>query len=225
LAYSPNGGFVEQIAPSEDPGRYFRPSSVLFRDRILYVGNVGDHRVDRWNAAERQWLPPIVPPSDGSGFVAPTGLGMTPDGVLLIVDSIRSRLFRVSLEGNWLRPIGRPGRLAGEFVRPKQVCVTPSGLMFVTDAGRQSVLVFTAAGDFVTEIRERENEWRGFTLPVGLLALPGSGLDVLMAEGEPVPEPRPDEWIIVTDTLNASSLNLLGVFLPAPTEATTHAAE
>lgn len=224
LVYSSGGGFVEQLLPTatvDDPDRSFRPASLLLNGGILYIGNVGDHRVDRWSTVDRQWLPPIVPPADGSGFMAPTGLAMTSDGVLLIVDSLRARVFRFSSEGKWLRPIGRPGRQDGEFVRPKQVCVTPSGLVFVADAGRQSVLLFAASGHFVTEIREQPGTWPGFTLPVGLLALPADGLSPLLAEGRPSLEPMPDEWVIVTDTLNAASLNVLGVFLPARAEART----
>lgn len=215
LAFSPEGKFVEEIVPDPDPDRDFRPASLLLSGGTLFIGNVGEHRVDRWRTVERQWLPPIVPPADGSGFLAPTGLGMTAEGVLLIVDSLRSRVFRLASDGTWLRPIGRPGRLEGEWVRPKQACVTSSGLLFVTDAGRQSVMVFTVAGQYVTEVKEQPDRWQGFTLPAGVLALPADGLAALFADGRTRPDPMPDEWVIVTDTLNASSLNLLGVFLPA----------
>lgn len=221
LIYDGNGRFIEQLVPPQQTNPYFRPSSVLLRDRILYIGNVGDHRVERWNLAERQWMSPIVPPADRTGFMAPTGLAMTSDNVLLILDSIRSRVFRFSPEGEWLKPIGRPGRLEGEFVRPKQMGITPSGLLFIADAGRQSVMVFTAEGDFLLELRERPDEWRGFTLPTGILPLAADALDVLAARGVALPEPKPDEWVIVSDTLNASSLNLLGVYLPDRTEAPT----
>jgi hypothetical protein len=219
LVYLPGGGFVERIAPSDEADRPFRPASLLAHRGILYIGNIGENRVDRWSTADRQWLTPIAAAPDGAGFVAPTGLAITRDEVLLIVDSIRARVFRLTAAGEWLEPIGRPGRGEGEFIRPKQVCVTPSGLIIVSDAGRQSVMAFTADGRFVTEIREQADEWRGFTLPAGLLSLPGDGLSALMAEGRPAPDPPPDEWIIVSDSLSAASLNVLGVFLPAGREA------
>jgi sugar lactone lactonase YvrE len=223
LVYGPAGEFVERLAPGENPDPTFRPASLLIRDGVLFIGNIGGRRVDRWDLAERQWLSPIVPPGDENAFVAPTGLAMTAEGVLLIVDSVRGRVFRVTADGQWLRPVGRPGRQEGQFVRPKQVCATLSGLIFVTDAGRQSVLAFTAQGDYLTEIREQPENWRGFTQPAGLLSLPADGLDALMPEGRPVPEPRPDEWVIVSDTLSGASLNVLGIFLPEPMEAAPNA--
>jgi hypothetical protein len=150
-------------------------------------------------------------------------LAFTRDGTLLIVDSVQAKIFRVTAKGKWLVPIGSPGRLQGEFVRPKQVACTPSGLICVTDAGRQSVLVFDAAGDFVTELHELEKAWYGFTLPAGVLTLPSDALTMLMPEGRPSPQPRPDEWIVVSDTLDAASLNLFGILLPHG-QGATHAA-
>lgn len=213
LVYLPSGGFVEQLIAGDDPAR-FRPASLLVHEGVLYVGNLSERRVERWSIAGREWLSPITPAPDGAGFVAPTGLAMTHDGILLIVDSVRGRVFRLASDGVWLAPLGRPGREPGEFVRPKQICISPSGMVFVADAGRQSVMVFRPDGGFVTEIREQVDAWRGFTLPTGLLALPGDALDALFAEDRPIPEPRPDEWVVVTDTLGGASLNLLGVFLP-----------
>jgi len=246
LVYNAAGGFVERLAPSgrgsyppvssETPGApetapasdedldpTFRPASLLVHDGVLFVGNIGGRRVDRWDIAQRQWLATLVPPGETNGFVAPTGLAMTADGVLLIVDSVRGRVFRVTADGQWLRPIGRPGRQRGEFVRPKHVTTTPSGLIFVTDAGRQSVLAFTTQGDYLTEIREQPDNWRGFTQPAGLLSLPADGLDAMLIENRPAPEPRPDEWVIVSDTLSGASLHVLGIFLPQRTEAVPNA--
>lgn len=221
LVYLPNGGFVEQVTPTEDPARPFRPVALLVHQGVLHIGNAGENRIDRWSIGDRQWLMPLASSPDVAGFVAPTGLAMTREHTLLVVDSIRARVFRLSTSGEWLEPIGKPGRGEGEFIRPKQVCVTPSGLICVSDAGRQSVLVFAADGRFITEVREKPDEWRGFTLPAGLLALPSEGLTSLMAEDRPKPDPMPDEWLIVSDTLSAASLNVLGIFLPAGREAVT----
>lgn len=214
LVYGPTGCFVEQLAPSENPARSFRPGSLAMRDGVLYIGNLGDHRVDRYDLASRGWLDPLPSSVDGPPIVSPTGLAFTSEGTLLIADAVQARIFRMGADGRWQTPIGGPGRLPGQFIRPKQVACTPSGLICVTDAGRQSLFVFDAKGAYLAEVHEREKEWRGLTLPSSVLALPSDGLNMLMPEGRPTPQPYSAEWIIVSDTLDAVSLNLFGVRLP-----------
>jgi hypothetical protein len=214
LVYQSDGKFVEMLTPGAEGDRGFRPCSLAIGRGVLYVGNLAGRRVDRWDLAGHAWLPPLAAPTGGLRPVAPTGLAITSDAVLLIADSVQGRVFRATVDGKWLDPIGRPGRLEGEFVRPKQVAVTPSGLIAVSDAGRQSLMLFAANGDYIAEIAGRDRNWPGFTLPMGVLALPANGLAPLLVEGRPAPEPRPDEWLIVSDTLSAASLNVFGIFLP-----------
>ncbi len=216
LTYADNGDFIEPIKPMGE-GRAaaaFRPCSLLISRGVLYIGNYDGHSVERWDLAAHKWMSPLPPQTSGPRVVAPTGLAVTPQGTLLIADSVQGRVFRFGADGKWLEPIGKPGRMEGQFVRPKEVACTPSGLIAVADAGRQSLMIFDATGGFVTEVHEADKRWHGFTLPEGVLTLPADGLDILMADGRPVPEPRPDEWIIVSDTLNAASLNVFGVMLP-----------
>jgi sugar lactone lactonase YvrE len=221
IKYGPDQRFNEELKPAGKSADTFRPASVCIARGVLYIGNIGDHRVDRWDLAGRQWLEPLAPPTGQPGLIAPTGLAVTVDNVLLIVDAVGGRVQRVQTDGRWLDPIGRPGRQKGEFIRPKHVCVTCAGLILVTDAGRQSVLVFDKDGRFFTEIREQPKQWTGLTLPAGLLAL--------SPEQFPTP-PRlvngasesPDGYVIVSDSLSSDSLMLLGVFMQ-PERGPNHA--
>ena len=123
----------------------------------------------------------------------------------------RSTASRRDRSGHWLRAIGRPGRGAGELIRPKQVCVTPSGLIAVADAGRQSVMLFDAGGRFLPEIGEARGGWHGFTLPMGVTLIDPaklSGLaDVLADAGME----SPGACILVSDTLSEASVTVLGI--------------
>ncbi len=223
LVYSPAGGFVEMLSPVAEGQAGFRPCSLAMRGGVLYVGNLAGQRIERWNTADHAWMSPVDAPADGPRLAAPTGLSFTGQGVLLVADAVQARVLRLGADGRWLEPIGKPGRLEGQFVRPKQVAVTPSGLIVVVDAGRQSIMLFSGGGEYIAELFGRDREWPGFTLPAGVLTLPADGLEALYPEGRPAPEPRPDEWIIVSDTLNAASLNVFGVFLP-PGKGGTRAA-
>jgi hypothetical protein len=201
--------FVAELSPDPDVKRKFRPCSLLVSKGILYVGDFGRHRVERWDCAARRWLDPLAAPAGAPTMVAPTGLAMTPDGVLLVVDTVQGLVYRLGLDGKARPPIGRPGRSNGQFVRPKQVCCTKSGHVLVTDAGRQSVLVFRADGTYVTEIHEEAGKWRGLTMPAGLLAVSES--DTINQCVESHGWTPSEEYVIVSDTLGPAPLVLIGI--------------
>ena len=209
LVYDSKGMFVEELVPNGDLAERFRPCAVLVIDGVLHIGNLSGRRVDRWDVKQRVWLSPRRPPREGPSLIAPTGLGVTPEGVLLIADALRARIFRVQPDGQWLTPIGQPGLKRGELVRPKQVCCTPSGLILVSDAGRQSVMVFDARGRCVMEIHEQEDGWPGLTLPMGLLVVPSDRIatpDETGAGSEPG-----RTYVIVSDSLRGTPLTLMDV--------------
>ncbi len=213
LVYDSAGGYVEQLAP---PAGVSAPAAVLAHDGVLYVGDPEARCVHRWDITERAWRAPLTSAVENRTLAAPTGLAITPEGVLLIVDSIQCCVFQVSPEGEWLRPIGRRGRGLGEFVRPKHAAVTRDGLLLVSDAARQSIMVFDRRGGYLTEVHELADGWRGFTLPAGVIALStrrlplapagqaaASQLDTTGASG--------DDWVIVSDSLGGISLVAISV--------------
>jgi streptogramin lyase len=207
LVYDENETFVRELTQGEDTERSLRPVALAMRDNVLFVANVGNRRVDRWDPASQEWLSPLTK-SKGLGFLAPCGLCSTPAGELLVADSIQGVIHRLSSDGEWLEPIGSPGRMQGELIRPKQICCTDSGRILVADAGRQSVVVFEADGGFLAELNETSNGWRGWTLPTGLFTVGGGELSsVVRSDGL-----MPDDWVIVSDPLNERSLTLIGVF-------------
>jgi hypothetical protein len=194
IVYAGGGTYVEELTPAPT----FRPTAVLVVDGMLLVGDAGGRALARWNIEQRIWLEPWTPP----GMIAPVGLAADADGNFLIADAVAGQVFRVTSDGRRLTPLGRAGRGPGEFVRPKQVCATQSGLILVVDAGRQSLIVFSHDGTYVTEIHERVDGWRGWTLPMGVITLDPSLLPEL---------DRPDTCVLVSDSLGAPSLTVLGV--------------
>lgn len=211
LMYDAQGRFLQELTPDTSLERAFRPTSVACGGDVLYVGDTGQRRVERWSRSSRQWLDPLTAPADRPPIVAPTGLCVA-SGVLHVADAVQGCVHRITADGHWLAPIGRRGRGPGELVRPKQVACTPSGLVFVVDAGRQSVQVFDVEGRPVTEVHERAGQWPGWTLPGGLLVV-GRALIATERDGdEAEPPPEADEWVVVSDTMGAVQLTLLGVF-------------
>lgn len=210
LVYEAGGKFVEELTPGEGPAGGFRPCGLAVGGDVLYVGNLDARRLERFDLASGAWLSPFSPPAGSPSLVAPTGVWVTPEDVILIADAVRGVVHRVTTLGRWLEALGSPGRGPGQFVRPKQVCCTASGLILVSDAGRQSVLVLDAQGRHFAEIREAPEAWEGWTLPMGLLLLDSASvqsLTVRAAGGMTLP----DQCVIVSDSLGKPSLTLLGL--------------
>ncbi len=221
LRYDADQRFREEIKPPDGSGNEFRPVGLLVDGDILYIGNVQGHRIDRRDLASGRWLDSLTPPGSQPGLVAPTGLALTRDGTLLIVDAVGGRVFRYHRDGRWLDPLGRPGQRRGEFVRPKQVCVTNGGLVLVTDAGRQSVVVFDGNGRFVTEVHEQSTTWTGLTMPFGVVTLLPE--QMLALPQSVAGDARPTTgYVVVSDSLGRDSLLLFGVF-DKPDQETEHA--
>ena len=213
LVYDAGGRFVEKLAPTGSPTPRFRPCAVLAHGGVLYVGNSAERRVDRWRIADRRWLAPLLAPEGEPALIAPTGLARTADGVLLIADAVQGTVHRVAADGRWLRPLGTRGGGVGEFLRPKQVCCAASGLTLVADAGRRSVLVFDRNGQYIAEVRGQPDGWPGWTLPMGLVAVQTRHVPGLARLAESGTDRRPDECVIVSDSLGAPSLTILGINL------------
>ncbi len=219
LMYGADRRFLAELRPPGASPDSFRPAGVLAYGGILYVGNLAARRVDRFDIARGTWLPPFAPSGTALPLIAPTGLAAGPSGELLVADALQGVVHRVTAEGRWLIPIGKPGRGPGQFVRPKQVRCTASRLIFVSDAGRQSVLVFDATGRFLFEIGGDAVEGGRFSLPMGLVALGTADLPVLTRRLADHPELASQECVIVSDSLGGESLIVIGVVARAGEDA------
>lgn len=201
---------------NEGSGAAGRPVAVLVDGGTLLVADgegVGPASravglIRRYALAEQRWLPPYPVTACDPPMVAPTGLAMTADGVLLVADAISGVVHRIGRDGTPLSPIGVRGRRLGEFVRPMHVCVTPGGRIVVSDAAKQSVIVFDKNGRFAAEIGGGMNGFRGFTLPMGVAAL-GASETLALALG--IEGQSGEEFVIVSDALGPDSLTVLGI--------------
>lgn len=216
LTYGSDGAFRASLSPNAAAPDSFRPCGLAIVENILYVGDLARRRIERFDLSNARWLESFEPSSDLPSFVAPVGLCRGPSGEVLIADTVRGLIYRVTPAGQWLTPFGGPGRGPGQLIRPKQVCCSQSGLIFVTDTGRQSICVFDSRGNFFAEMTERPPAWRGWTLPMGIAFLPQEATQALSAHVETPTATKPAECLLVSDTLGAPSLTLLGLIAEYP---------
>lgn len=206
LSLGPDGSLLFELVDATT--EKFEPTAVVAEGGILFIADRGGHRIARYDLGERAWLEPLSPPADHGRLVMPTGLAMGDDGVLLVADAMLSVVHRLTRDGQWLPPLGRRGRGAGELVRPIGVCATPHGWIAVADAGKQSIVVYGRDGTPIIDIAAIDGQWDGWTLPMGVACLPATpeiaGLVTPAGNAQ-------QDWIVVSDMLGRSGLTLISV--------------
>ncbi|MCD4747963.1 MAG: hypothetical protein K8R59_01210 [Thermoanaerobaculales bacterium] len=109
----------------------------------LYVADSKAHEIVVFNLKTGKRSFAFGQRGKGEGdFSFPTALVFGPEGDLLVVDQLNSRVQLLSEDGEYLDSFGDLGVGFGNFVRPKDVAVTADGLIMVTDAAFNNVQIF-----------------------------------------------------------------------------------
>ena len=82
--------------------------------------------------------------SEGSAdgqFQSPTGITVTPDNHILVVDRDNARIQKFTMDGVFVAAVGSRGSGQLQFVFPQNIVVHPSGSVLVADCGNDRVQV------------------------------------------------------------------------------------
>lgn len=80
------------------------------------------------------------------GLERPTGIAATPDGSLLVVDTLRNRVVPVTIDGEVGESFGSQGTGPGEFNFPTNIAVDGRGNVYVTDTMNFRVQILDRRG-------------------------------------------------------------------------------
>ena len=170
----PTRTYTDHGALALDDGR--RPNwaqaIAVGKDRRIYtvskIRQGGKQKVDLLSFADPLQTPPEPEPKyklvrswlNPGGMPNPLqeahSLCFGPDGNLLVVDSVASRVHRFTPEGRWLGEIGLgPGSGPGQFQGPREARVHRGGEIFVSDANNCRIQVFTPEGRLVRMFGEK----------------------------------------------------------------------
>ena len=178
VAFAPDGTFyvadpgnhrIQRFGPDRDfltawgsegkePGQFVTPMDLVVDGQgRVYVAD-----------ADREWLPPpetgAVQVFDADGrYLAewgvfgndpgqmntPFGIGLDPDGTLLVAEFGGNRVQRFTPEGEVLDGWGGRGSADGEFIWAMDAAVDAAGRVFVTDYSNNRVQVFDRDGRFL----------------------------------------------------------------------------
>jgi len=82
----------------------------------------------------------------GESLRAPTNIALDREGRSYVVDTLDQRIFVFDADGKFVRHIGSPGRVIGQFARPKGIAIYED-LLFVVDAAFENCQVFDLEGE------------------------------------------------------------------------------
>ena len=104
----------------------------------------------------------------GSGirqFHYPIGIDTSPDGNIIVADSLNFRVQVLSATGQPITTFGRAGDRAGYFARPKGIAADSDGNIYVVDSLLDNVQMFDAAGRLLMAFGRRGRQPGEFWLP------------------------------------------------------------
>jgi DNA-binding beta-propeller fold protein YncE len=112
----------------------------------------------------------------------PFGIGLDPDGTLLIAEFANNRVQRFTPEGEFLDGWGGYGSADGEFVWAMDAAVDAAGRVFVTDYANDRVQVFDRDGRFLAAWGQYGTDAGQFDSALGV-AVDGDGIVYVTDEG------------------------------------------
>ena len=164
---APLGAVLMPSSPSGVPPDPTDVAVDLARQR-LYVADNDNHHVAVYDLANGTFEPVWGGPGQGQRqFRFPFLMDVSPEGYLLVVEPINTRVQVLSSSGKFVNFIGGWGVKPGQLFRPKGVAVLES-LVFVTDSYLGSVQVFDMSGNFFGVLADAAGAPIKFTTPTGL---------------------------------------------------------
>lgn len=171
VVFAADGTPLDAVAlPSSPSGVPPDPTDVvpdLPRGR-LYIADNDNHHVVVYNLAGGTFEPVWGGPGQGERqFRFPFLMDVSPQGYLLVVEPINTRVQVLNSSGKFVTFIGGWGVKPGQLFRPKGVA-TCEDRVFVTDSYLGSVQVFDMSGTFFGVLADAAGTPIKFTTPTGL---------------------------------------------------------
>jgi DNA-binding beta-propeller fold protein YncE len=169
--FASNGRPLDAIAlPPAPSGTPPDPTDVVVdpaRER-LYIADNDNHYVLVYNLTSRNFEAVWGGPGQGERqFRFPFLMDISPQGYLLVVEPINTRVQVLSPSGKFVNFIGGWGIKPGQLFRPKGVA-TCEDRVFVTDSYLGSVQVFDMSGSFLGVLADDAGAPMKFITPTGV---------------------------------------------------------
>lgn len=120
-----------------------RPAGVAVDDKLLYVTNRSEHRVEIFDRATKKSVRTIGEFGDAEGqFNIPTSLSLDRNGHLFVTDAANFRIQEFDRDGKHVKSFGLLGDGPGTFARPRGHGVDREGHLYSADAAFENVQIW-----------------------------------------------------------------------------------
>lgn len=138
--FSPDGKWLLELGGNgTGPGKFQRPSGIVWHDGKLYVADAFNNRLQEF-ADDGRFLRILEASAATGGLQYPYDLAQGGDGSLYVVEYGAGRVSRLDLDGNILGRYGRTSTGDGGFVTPWGLTVDDTGRLFVADTGNRRIV-------------------------------------------------------------------------------------
>lgn len=144
--YNMSGNKLMQLSyasASDDPLN--APNAVTIdSDNNIYVSDTGDARIVEFDK-NGKYIKMINGSKGGTGqtkFVNPRGIGVQPDGTVLMVDNMTHYVYGFDKNGNQRFQFGGIGSANGQFYLPNGLFIDNQGEIFITDTVNARIAVY-----------------------------------------------------------------------------------
>ncbi|WP_009631716.1 scytonemin biosynthesis PEP-CTERM protein ScyF [Synechocystis sp. PCC 7509] len=186
--FDPQGNYLKSIAQGQFSGLvegrpFYGPSGIVFDNNGNgFVGDYSSDRILKFNSSSGEVTGSIGSNGTAPGqFQGPSGVGITPDGNLVVTDQFNNRIQVIDQEGKALLTFGKQGTGDGEFNQPIDAEVDEEGNIYVTDSINSRVQIFDKSGNFLSAFGEPARDAEGNVVPPLALGAPspyGDPLDL-----------------------------------------------
>jgi len=197
--FTPEGEYIRDFTHPEAFEVRFKPWGIAVdRSGNVYVSVLNTHDIHKFDPTGNLLFTfGGFGPNPGQ-FVGPTGMAISDDNELYIVDSLAFRIQVFNLQGEVQRTWGTlcdiyftPGRGCvdpdgsgplesgdGQFSSPWGVALDDQGRVYVADSANKRVQLFTSEGEFITKWGELGSEAGNFDNNVGITVGPSGNIFV-----------------------------------------------
>ena len=141
--FDPHGEFIMQWGGNgHEPGKFFRPQSLVVQDDILWVVDACNHRIQRFDISSDE--PKLIDvwgqAGEGKGqFYYPYDMAIASDGTIVVVEYKNNRIQRLAPDGKWIATWGGPGLEPGRLNGPWGVVIDSRDNVHILDSSNHRI--------------------------------------------------------------------------------------
>jgi len=206
VVFDEKNQFVRTIGEDDN----LRPSDVLVVDERVFVSDINHNVIQVYNkdTGEKLYTIGANKDEDTEGrLYVPTNMALSPDNHLYVSATMNFNIQEFTLEGEFIRTIGKVGNRVGNLTRPKGIDIDKDGNIYVVDASFSNVQIFNKQAEILMYFGQAGGYPHNINLPAKVV-IDYDNISYFQKYAKPGFEI--EHLILVTSQFGRSMLNVYG---------------